>query len=388
MSEKTKVEFLYLSEEDMIEAGVLDAGKCVDVMGEVVSLLSEGDYLMGGKDRNAHGIMLNFPLESDIEDFPLNDSRDRRFMAMPAYLGGRFHLAGQKWYGSNGRNVQKGLPRSILMVTLNDVETGQPLAYMSANLLSAMRTGAMPGLAAKYLTASKTPEVVSLIGPGVVNKTCLMAYMALYPSIHTVKIKGSTPTSKTAQSMKEFIEKEFPSIKNIEICATLEEAVKEADIVSEAVSVEKKDIPVFQPEWFKKGALVITSGSMHLDRNFMNHSVTKVVDNYGMYEQYLEDMTEEDKYDKETGKKNTPWCPGCVWAEDVMAGRMEKESIQTLGGIVRGIEPGRTSEDELIIVNVGGMPILDVGWGYECYKTALERGIGTKLKVWDTPFLA
>lgn len=71
-----------------------------------------------------------------------------------------------------------------------------------------------------------------------------------------------------------------------------------------------------------------------------------------------------------------------------MAGRMEKESIQTLGGIVRGIEPGRTSEDELIIVNVGGMPILDVGWGYECYKTALERGIGTKLKVWDTPFLA
>lgn len=53
MSEKTKVEFLYLSEEDMIEAGVLDAGKCVDVMGEVVSLLSKGDYLMGGKDRNA-----------------------------------------------------------------------------------------------------------------------------------------------------------------------------------------------------------------------------------------------------------------------------------------------------------------------------------------------
>lgn len=47
MSEKTKVEFLYLSEEDMIEAGVLDAGKCVDVMGEVVSLLSKGDYLMG-----------------------------------------------------------------------------------------------------------------------------------------------------------------------------------------------------------------------------------------------------------------------------------------------------------------------------------------------------
>lgn len=49
MSEKTKVEFLYLSEEDMIEAGVLDAGKCVDVMGEVVSLLSKGDYLWAAR---------------------------------------------------------------------------------------------------------------------------------------------------------------------------------------------------------------------------------------------------------------------------------------------------------------------------------------------------
>ena len=67
---------------------------------------------------------------------------------MPAYLGGRFHVAGEKWYGSNGNNRAIGLPRSILMMMLNDVETGKPLAYMSGNLLSSMRTGAMPGLAA------------------------------------------------------------------------------------------------------------------------------------------------------------------------------------------------------------------------------------------------
>ena len=35
----TKITFRYLNEEDMIAAGVLDAGKCVDTMGEVVSLL-------------------------------------------------------------------------------------------------------------------------------------------------------------------------------------------------------------------------------------------------------------------------------------------------------------------------------------------------------------
>lgn len=55
---------------------------------------------------------------------------------------------------------------------------------------------------------------------------------------------------------------------------------------------------------------------------------------------------------------------------------------------MRGVEPGRSSEDEIIMISLGGMPILDVGWGYECYKKALEKGIGTKLKLWDTPFMA
>ena len=37
------------------------------------------------------------------------------------------------------------------MYTLNDKDTGAPLAYMSANLLSAIRTGAVPGVAARFL---------------------------------------------------------------------------------------------------------------------------------------------------------------------------------------------------------------------------------------------
>lgn len=384
----TKVEFLYLNEEEMMEAGVLDAGRCVDVMCEVVSLLDKEDYLMGGKEHNAHGMMLNFPDESPIEGFPLNDSRDRRFMAMPAYLGGRFHLGGLKWYGSNGRNVEKGLPRSILMVTLNDIETGAPLAYMSANLLSAMRTGAMPGVAAKYL-APKNPKVISLIGPGVVNKTCLMAYMALYKdSITTVKIKGSSPASKTAKEMERFVREKFPEIPNVILCSTLQEAVEDADIVSEAVSCDKKDIPYFESSWFKKGALVITSGSMHTDLDFMKDKVTKVVDNYVMYEEYLRELPEEEDIDERTGKQRLPWCPGCCWVQMIDGGVMSRDTIHTLGGIVNGTDAGRTSEDEIFIVNVGGMPILDVAWGYECYQNALKKGLGSKLKVWDTPFMA
>lgn len=91
---------------------------------------------------------------------------------MPAYLGGSHQLAGMKWYGSNIENKQKGLPRSILMMMLNDKDTGAPLALMSANLLSSYRTGGIPGVGAKYL-ARKDSRIVSIIGPGVMARPLL-----------------------------------------------------------------------------------------------------------------------------------------------------------------------------------------------------------------------
>lgn len=378
----TKIEFLFLNEEDMIKAGVLDAGKCVDTVGEVMSLLSEGDYLMGGREHNDHGVQLIFPEKSKISNFPLADSADRRFMSMPAYLGGRFHMAGEKWYGSNGRNTEKGYPRSILMATLNDVETGQPLAYMSANLLSAMRTGAMPGLTAMYL-APENAKVLTLLGAGVINRTSLMAIMAKVPTIEVLKIKGGSPTSKTAKEMAEFAKENYPSLKEITICATVEEAIRDADIVSEAVSVPPRKWPDIKPEWVKPGCLIISSGTMDMDLDFVRDHVTKVVDNIHMYEEYIKVYQEYDK----NGKPISTGTPGMFFVNMIENGEIEAKEVQHLGDIVRGIAPGRTSEEEIILVSLGGMPILDVGWGYECYQTALKNHIGTPLKLWDTPYL-
>ena len=75
----------------------------------------------------------------------------RCFMAMPAYLGGRFNGAGVKWYGSKADHRQHDLPRSIQLFILNDAITGAPKAVMSANLLSAYRTDAVPGVGVKHL---------------------------------------------------------------------------------------------------------------------------------------------------------------------------------------------------------------------------------------------
>lgn len=291
-------------------------------------------------------------------------------------------MCGEKWYGSNGRNSHKGLPRSILMATLNDVETGQPLAYMSANLLSAMRTGAMPGLTAMYL-ARKDSRVLTILGAGVIGRTSLMAIMAKFPDLEVLKIKGSSKTSHTAHELADYARENYKSLREIIICDTLEEAVRDADIIAEAVSVEPRKWPVIDPAWVKPGCTIISSGTMDMDLEFVRDHVTKVVDNIQMYEEYVNVYQEWD----EDGNRISLGTPGIHFVNMVTDGWIEKSEIRHLGNIMRGLEPGRTSDDEIFLVSLGGMPILDVGWGYECYQKALREGIGTKLKLWDTPYM-
>ena len=380
-----KIDFLYLNEEDMIKSGVLDAKRCIETMRDTLSLFGKKDFLLGGPKGDEHGLQMNFPKKSDIENFPLDDGPDRRFMAMPAYLGVRFHIAGQKYYGSNSHNNAFNLPRSILMVTLSDVDTGAPKAIMSANLLSAMRTGAMPAMAATYL-ANKDSEVLSLIGPGVINKCALMCYMEVLPNIKTIKLRGSSSKSKTALDMKQFIMEKYPNVKDIIICDSLKEACEDADVVSEAMSVSPENLEEFKLEWFKKGATVFSMGSF-LYRKYDDFTNTKmVVDNYGMYEKYLSNFIARGPVD-ELGNKREWVIMGIHFVHLVKSGVVTRDKVINICDIVNGTSKGRENKDEIVMCSIGGMPLEDLSWGYDCYQKALELGIGTKLNLWNEPYM-
>lgn len=380
-----RIDFLYLNEKDMIEAGVLDAAGCIETMRDTLALFGKKDFLLGGPNADEHGLQMHFPQKSDIEGFPLDDGPDRRFMAMPAYLGGRFHIAGQKFYGSNSHNQALGLPRSILMVTLSDVDTGAPKAIMSANLLSAMRTGAMPAMAATYL-ANKDSEVLSLLGPGVINKCALMCYMEVLPNIKKIKIRGSSSRSKTALAMKEFIEETYPQVKEIVICDSLEEACRDADVVSEAMSVTKENMEEFRLEWFKKGATVFSMGSFLYRKYEDFKNTTMVVDNYGMYQKYLNNFIARGPVDA-FGNKREWVIMGIHFVHLVKTGQVQREQVINLCDIVNGKSEGRTSQDEIVMCSIGGMPLEDLSWGYDCYRRAMKKGLGTSLNLWDAPYM-
>lgn len=214
------LDFLFLSEVDAVKAGAGDIHTCIQVMDEVFDLLGQGDYLMGAPNHNSHGIKIYFPKETPFPGMPVKGP-DRRFMALVGYLGGRFHVCGEKWYGSNLANREKGLPRSILTTVLNDPDTGAPLAIMSANALSAARTGAIPAVGAKYFARNQA-ETVSAIGIGVIGRACLEALMDVLKSIREIRL-CDIDEAAAKRYAEELREKYKVSVK---VAASVEEAVR------------------------------------------------------------------------------------------------------------------------------------------------------------------
>jgi ornithine cyclodeaminase/alanine dehydrogenase-like protein (mu-crystallin family) len=373
----SKIDFLYLSEPDMIKAGVKDMKSCVDVMEDLLVTLYKGDYVMGGANHNSHGCMIMFPDDPQFPGMPKN-ADDRRFMAMPAYLGGSYQLAGMKWYGSNVDNKKVGLPRSILMMMLNDKDTGAPLALMSANLVSAYRTGGIPGVGAKYL-ARKDSKVVSIIGPGVMGKTSLAAFVSVCPNLDTVKIKGRSQRSLDA--FTRFIREELPQIKNIEICDSVEEAVKDSDIISFTTTVrdDVSSFPYINGDWIKKGALISMPSAARFDDDFLA-GCKLVVDNSKLYEAW------EEEYPYPTYPQVQ--IIGTKFTDLKHDGKIKAEDIIDITDIIEKRHPGRTSDDEIIVYSVGGMPVEDIAWGGTVYRNAVKLGIGIKLPLWDKPEMA
>ena len=371
-----RIDFLYLSEQDMIDAGVTHMPGCVDTMIDMFTALGVGDYIMGGATRNSHGLVLDFPKESEHPGMPLAGP-DRRYMAMPAYLGGPFGTTGVKWYGSNVANREKGLPRSIHLFTLSDTDTGAPLSVMSANLLSAYRTGAIPGVGARFL-AREDAEVLGIIGPGVMNSTALESFLVTRPSIGHVKVFG-----RSAGSTQAFVDRareRHPHLM-INIVSDAETAVRGSDIVSAATSspAGAHNYPFIHEKWIKPGALISLPATVNLDPDFVIERARNVADSVKLYEGYADDFG--------APAHDAIGILGVFWNDLIAEGRLKRSDIDDLGSIIAGHTPARTSDDEIILLAIGGMPVEDVAWATVVYRNALERGIGTSLNLWETPAL-
>ncbi|MHA7208606.1 tyramine oxidase subunit B [Arthrobacter sp. MDT1-65] len=374
----TEINFRYLSEPDMIEAGVGDVVRCTDVMEEALILLRQGDYRMAGENGNSHGAMITFPERPEFDGMP-EDGPDRRFMAMPAYLGGRFGTTGVKWYGSNAENRRRGLPRSVHVFVLNDRDTGAPLAIMSANLLSAYRTGAVPGVGVKHL-AKADAKAAAVIGPGVIARSVLETTLALRPSIDTVSVKGRSAAG--TQAFIDWATARFPQLSRVTSAETIEEAIADADIVMATTTTDAAGsdaFPYFPKSAIKPGALLLLPAAARFDDEFLDEA-RLVIDAEGLYQAWLEEYGPT--------AYQILGIPGSHWFGLLGNGTLPPAKIEEIADIATGKLPGRRDDDEIILYSVGGMPVEDVAWATDLYRVAEEKGIGTVLNLWDAPALA
>ena len=142
-------------------------------------------------------------------------------------------------------------------VGLYDQATGDPVAFIEANRLGQLRTGAVSGLASKYL-ALPNARCMGLFGSGWQAQTQLAAVATACP------IEKAVVFSRDPQRRQQFAAK-MSDVLGIEIIPVDEprHAVEQMPIVVTATTSRQ---PVFDGDWLAPGTLVCAIGSNWLDK--------------------------------------------------------------------------------------------------------------------------
>lgn len=131
---------------------------------------------------------------------------------------GPVNTAGIKFIPSRPWNPSKyGLPRASAIIIIVDPDTLIPQCVMDGAIVSAMRTGAASGVAAKYL-ARKNSEVMGLVGASVQGRTQLTAMKCVLPSLKVCKVYDINveASKRFKEAMSEIVNMEIIPVNSAE----------------------------------------------------------------------------------------------------------------------------------------------------------------------------
>ena len=211
---------LVLSEHDV--TSLLTMSECIAVMEDALAALARGE--------------VHNPLRQAIRA----PGAPGLLGLMPAWRSRQSTSGGEKaFYGLKEvcvfpENPKRGLDTHLGTVILHSGETGEPLAFVNASAVTAIRTAAVSAVATRLL-AREDASTLAILGGGVQAKSHLEAI----PLVRNIKeIRTYSRTSGNVGSA--------------------EEAVRGADIIVTATNSRE---PVLRREWIRPGAHINAVGS-------------------------------------------------------------------------------------------------------------------------------
>ncbi len=281
----------------------------------------------------------------------LNQTRQRIFLpsgslhymaaALPA-LG----VMGIKTYTSYGQETR-------FYVQLFSSITGELLAFIEANRLSQMRTGAATGLAIKYM-ARKDTAIAALIGSGFQAETQAEALVATLPDLREIQVYSRNP-----QRCQEFCHGMTIQLGlRCTVMETPEAAVRNAKVIVTATTAHE---PILKGAWLSPGDFVAAVGANRLSARELDDEAVSRAD------VVVADDLNQAQYE----------------AADLIFAHEHRQflwkSAVPLSAVVVGRATGRPDREAITLFKSLGVALEDIAVAALVYEKAKELGLGSTL---------
>jgi N-[(2S)-2-amino-2-carboxyethyl]-L-glutamate dehydrogenase len=340
---------LIVSTDDILllkgnEIGALLNGRELDIV-NIVARAYEAHA--SGKSALPHSTFLRFP-----------DDETNRIIALPAYLGDGFSIAGIKWVSSFTANLTKGLDRASAVLILNSTETGRPDAIVEGSIISAKRTAASAALAAHHLLDGQTPTTAGLIGCGLIGFEITKFLRAVCPQIE--KLWLFDLDERRADKFKRECQESF---KSVEIATDCGEVLSNAPLVILATTAAK-------PHLHDLSACASGSIILHISlRDIAPEAILNCDNVVDDVDHVSRAQTSIHLAEQLTGTRDFVRC--------------------TLGEILLGLAAPRRDAESVVVFSPFGLGILDIALGKYVCDLGRQANMGTVIDFFlPTPWQA
>ena len=245
-------------------------------------------------------------------------------------------------------NVKLNLPTVTATVLAFDPKSGLPLALLDGESLTALRTGAAGGVAARHL-ARKESRTAVLFGAGVQARSQLLAAVTerLIEKVWVVD-----PFEKAIEGLKEQVAT-WPDAPEVLVADSPREAVSRADIVLAATTTKT---PLFDGNDLKPGTHVTGVGSFRPDMQEIDETTVKRA-------RVVVDQREA----------------ALAEAGDII---IPKATIDAeMGEVINGDKPGRENDEQITFFKSVGLAVQDAVTAGAVLRAAVEKGLGTVIQM-------